>query len=179
MTDNQKRWMYVICVIVIPFIIVHIFVDSPLPRLFAIIWLFVVLPLLIICLSLDPKQQVFPDKNRARKTTDPKILRRWTIVFKGIAFLLGIFILISFTMPTLYAVYSVYVRKTPLTVVTASVSDLSSAVLATGLYLYLNLSNNPAGGYMYWLPTTYSFGDSQYRFTILTGTNIILQVEPD
>ena len=83
-----------------------------------------------------------------------------------------------FTLPILLATYNVYVRKVPLTVIDSTVGGLSTTVFTPGLYLRVDLSNDSPDGYTYWLPTIYSFGNSSYAFTILTGTDIILNVEP-
>lgn len=173
MTSNQQKWLYVICVLVLPFIFVHIFSSSPVARLVAVIWLFTAFPLIILWLVFTTQETV-----RLRNYNNPAVEKRLSVIVKAAGFLLSVFCLYLFTIPVWVATYNVYVRHMSLTTIDDSVSGLSSSVISIGFYLDLHLSNSSSTDYLYWLPTIYDFGNSQYEFTILTGTNIVLQVEP-
>jgi hypothetical protein len=56
MTDNQLKWAWVICLIVIPFLFVHLFPSTYLPRLFSI--LDTVAPLTIGFLAVFTKRTI-------------------------------------------------------------------------------------------------------------------------
>jgi hypothetical protein len=174
MSDKQQKWLYVVLVIIVPFILVHVFEGSPIPRLLSVIWLFTIFPFLILFLVFSAKETV-----RLKNYRNPVVEKRLTVAIKALAFLLGVFCLYYFTLPIWVATYNVYGNRMPLTEINDSVSNLSSAVLATGLYLDINLTTHSSTDYLYWLPTTYNFGDAHYTFAILTGTNIILQVQPE
>jgi hypothetical protein len=79
-----------------------------------------------------------------------------------------------FTLPVLRGIYNVYLQKESMTIIDSSVSALGSAVLAPGIYWSVALQSSPST-----FPTVYDFGDAQYKFTILPGTNLVLNVEQD
>ena len=172
MTENQKNWLYVIFVIVIPFIFVHSFTDSLVPRLLSVLWVATIFPLIIIVLLVTTRNTI-----RLKNYSNPVVEKRITFVAKLLAVFLAIGWIWYFTIPVWSGTYKVYALKQPFVVVVDSVSNQSATVLATGLYWNLKLSQNPTIGYMYLFPTKYRFGDSQYEFIILQNTNIILDVE--
>jgi hypothetical protein len=176
MSDNQKNCLYVITVIIVPFIFVHVS-NTAGSRLIAIIWVFIMIPCLFLFFAFNPKAKILADTSRLNKNANPNSLNRWTIALRFISFLAAIAWFLYFTMPVLVGTYSVYVLKEPLTHVKDSVASQSSPVLATGIYWDIKLSQDPTVGYMYLFPTKYRFGDSQYEFIILPNTNIILDVE--
>jgi hypothetical protein len=55
MTDNQQKWVYVIGLIAVPFVIVHLGPGSPLPRLLSVIWLATTFPVVILLLLIYTK----------------------------------------------------------------------------------------------------------------------------
>jgi len=173
MTSTQQKWLYVICVLVLPFLFVHVFAGSPIARLIAVMWLFTAFPLIILWLVFTTKGTV-----RLRNYNNPVVESRLSVLLKSVVLLLGILCLYLFTIPLLVATYNVYGRHTPLTTVDDSVSGVSSNVISVGFYLDLHFLTNSSTDYLYWFPTIYDFDKSQYEVTVLTGTNIILQAEP-
>ena len=172
MTDNQKRWIYVIAVIIVPFIFVHILSHSPVPRLLSLLWLFTILPIILFYAIFTA------DTVHLKNNKNPEADKRFTLLLKIIVAIVGVICVYSFTLPVWIGVFRAYILRQPFITIDDSVNGVSSpAILATGLYLNVNLSNNSSTGYIYWIPTIYNFGNSQYRFTILPGTNLILDVE--
>lgn len=177
MSDNTKNWLYVVAVIVVPFILVHLFSDSYVPRLFSVIWAVLVLLCLFFLFAFNPKAKLLADSSRLNKTANPEVLKKWNLASRIVAFVVGLAWLIFIATPILLSVANVYILHKPLTIITDSVYAQSSTIFSPGLYWNLKLSQNPSMGYAYWLPTINRFGDSKYEFTILTGTNFILNVQ--
>jgi len=173
MTDNQLKWSWVICLIAIPFLCVHLFPGAYLPRLLSILWLDTAAPLAIGFPAVFTKQTI-----RIKGYSNQRVEKGISMVAKGLGVLIAVAYLCYFTIPLWLGTYNVYIRHEPLTTVEDSVSNLSSAVLAPGIYFGVTLSANPSTSYTYLFPTVYRFGNSRYKFTILTGTDIILDAQP-
>jgi hypothetical protein len=173
MNDNQKKWIYVIAVIVIPLICVHLFHRSPLPRFLSLIWLFSALPITLFYVVITTNTV------HLKNNSNPVIEKRFRTVLKIIVSLLGVWCIYSFSLPVWLGGFNAYILHQPFETLDASVSSVSSpAVLATGLYLSISLASNSSTNYIYWLPTIYEFGKSRYRIVVVPGTNLILDMEP-
>ena len=127
MTENQKNWLYVIFVIVIPFIFVYSFTDSLVPRLLSVLWVATIFPLIIIVLLVTTRDTI-----RLKNYSNPVVEKRITFVVSFWQFFWqsdGMVLHDSCLVGT----YKVYALKQPFVVVVDSVSNQSATVLATGL----------------------------------------------
>lgn len=172
MTDQQQRWAWVIAFVIVPFAVVHLFPNFYVSRLMAIIWVYSLFPLILLVLSLKTKEVI-----KLKNYSNPIVEKRLSIIAKGLGVLISVIILFYLTFPVLGGTYNLYVKRQPIEIVKDSVANQSIAVLAPGLYLGLTLSHDESTSYSYFFPTMYRFGDSEYSFLILPGTNIILAVE--
>ena len=179
MTDQQQKWLYSILVILFPLCIVYIFPHSLMPRWFAIILTSSAFPALGLLFALDPRSNILADTSRLNNTLDPLTLKKWNRAGRVVALIAGIAWFIYFTYPILQSTYDVNFKGIPLTIVNGSVLKLSSAVLAPGLYLGIHLKESPDVNYTHLFPTIYNFGDARYKLTLLTGTNFVLDVQPE
>lgn len=173
MNENQKNWAFVICLIVVPFTIVHLFANEIVSRLVSVLWVDTIFPAVIVFLVFYTKQTI-----RLKNYSNQVVEKRITIGVKFLTLLMAIAYFLYLSVPSWSGVYNVYLQNRPFVIVEDSVSRLSSVVFAPGLYLGVTLSGMPNDSYTYLFPTTYKFGDSVYKFTILPGTNTILKAEP-
>ena len=172
MTDNQQKWVWVIAFIAIPFIVVHLFPTSYVPRLIAVLWIYTLSPLVIFFLAFFTRQTI-----KLKNYSNPAVEKNLSLIVRGGGVILSLFILIYLTFPLLTGTYRLYIQQEPMEVVEDSVANQSTAVLAPGLYFGLTLSHNQNNNYAYYFPTIFRFGDSQFKFLILPGTQFVLSIE--
>ena len=173
LTDNQQKWAWVIAFVVVPFIVVHLFPTSYVPRLFAMLWIYTLSPVVIFLLAIFTRQTI-----KLKNYSNPVVEKRLALIARGGGVILSLVLLIYLTFPLLIGTYNLYIQQEPLEVIEDLVTSQSTAVLAPGLYLGLRLSQSQNDSYTYYFPTIFRFGDSKFKFMILPGTHFILDVEP-
>lgn len=172
LTDKQQKWIAAILLVVIPFLIVHLFSSSTTARLISILWISVLFPVGLLLLILFTKQPV-----RLRNYSNPVVEKRLEFGIKVLGFIFAVIWIWYMAVPALVGTYKVYVLNQPFTIVNDSVGNISSTVLAPGLYFGISLKSQTNNKYAYLFPTVFRFDDNKFKFTILPGTKFILNVE--
>lgn len=171
-TDKQINWFYAITIIVIPFVVVRLFPDPITSRLFSILWVWTIFPILIGFLVFYTKETI-----RFKNYSNPTVEKRITIGVKVLTSVMALICLWFFTLPIWLGAYGLYVQNEPPILLQDSVSQVTTPFFGFGIVSNLKLSQDSENSYVYMFPTFFRFADSKFKFTILPGTHFILNVE--
>ncbi len=140
--------------------------------------LFTILPGIFFFLALNPNEKPISLAPRLEGKYAEKILKRWDMAVK--LFVIVIFGLMVYyiTLPLLGGAYRYVVNNEPLTVVEGSVVNQKSTLFGLVFLVWSFNIKETGQHYQFWYPNMIRSTGEQYLFTILPGTNLVLDSKP-
>lgn len=174
---NQVKLGVVIVLIIFPLIFVHLANVETVPRLISIVMLFTILPGILLFSAVNPNEKPVSSAPRLRGKYSERILRKWDITVKVFVGVFIALIIYYMTVPLLWGTYRFAVGQKPLIVIEGSVMNQKSTLFGLAFIIWsFDLKEN-SDHYQFWYPNMIRSSGEEYRFTILPGTNFILNSE--
>lgn len=176
LTDNQWRWVWVIGLIIFPVILIHWNDHEVIPRLVSVIFLLMFLPLFFFVVGLISGIRIISNAPRLKEKYSEKSLRKWDIALKILGITFACLVLYYETIPLLRGAHRLIITHEPMIIVEGSLENQQSVFGA--VFLYWRFDVKETGDHLvFFYPNMIRSTGEKYRFSVLPGTNFVLDSE--